>query len=157
MHYAAFFNVNSFFCSPPYVEAETFPLKYGLIKFVTDAMILFPNAGVPVSDQPLSDIMLYRSYSKFVQRFIVSPPDPDPAAPDSGHQTPHLVHQEAVGIQAGAGIHPVVAETGSSGEDRQEVGTTFLVAEEACLVRRGRVALAFRGRLVAGSCLVGDR
>jgi hypothetical protein len=37
------------------------------------------------------------------------------------------------------------------------VGTAFLEAKEASLVHRGRVALAFRGRLEVGSCLVGGR
>jgi hypothetical protein len=62
-----------------------------------------------------------------------------------------------VGIQAEAGIHLVAVGTGNSGEDLQEVGMASLVGEEACLVRRGKVALAFRGRLGVGSCLVGDR
>lgn len=91
--------------------------------------------------------------------FIVSHSDPDlahPAVPDSADRTQDH-RQGAAGIQAAVGIHRAAAAgTGNLGADHREVGMAPLEGGQACRVRVGRAAWAFRGRLGVGSCLGGE-
>jgi hypothetical protein len=114
-----------------------------------------PNARVPTSAQ--HDIFPPHHSPPFVLFFIVGHSDPGlalPAVPDSADRTQD--RQRAAEIQAEVEIHRAVAGTENSEGDHREVGMASLEAEEACLVLAGRVAWAFRGRLVVESCLVGD-
>jgi hypothetical protein len=127
-----------------------------IVHFVTQRRML---AQTPESQPQLNIISFARIIlPPFVLFFIVGHSDPDlalPAVPDSADRTQD--RQGAAGIRAEVGIHRAAAGTGNSEGDHREVGKASLEAEEACLVPEGRAAWAFRGRLVVGSCLVGDR
>jgi hypothetical protein len=129
------------------------------LTFCNRTPCIAPNARVPCI-LGSTYVGLSNNSSNLLILLIVCHSDPGPvldlpAALGSGHRNPVL--QESVEIQAEVGIHPVTAGTENSEAGHREVGMAFLVGGEACLVRPGRVALAFRGRLVVESCPERDR